>query len=267
LLTGQQQYHLERAGYFVRRDALSREEVASCLAAAERVLQKCRDRRYPHVRWTGEERDDIWGIDHLFHPDLREPTLVDVLGNPGILGALEDALGPNLRYHLATLLVDPLERRYRPAWRRDTEPDPPDGAQSAHLARWQEHLQFNAALVEDACLYILPGTHTTPLPSEQAERLREDPYAEIPGQVCARLATGDVLFYNANLLHRDACAPGRLRRTLHYAVVSTRQPVQPAAPQPWLAEPDFLGSLTPRLRSLFDRFLSLTPEEGSATDG
>src|SRR5579872_3963209 len=140
MLTGLQQYHLERAGYFVQRGALSPEMVASCLDATEHVLQKCLEHRYPHVQRTGEARDDFWGIDHLFHPDVREPVLVDVLGSPDVLDTLEGVLGPQLRFHLATLLVDPKEKPYHRAWRRDMgqeDPEAPDGAQSAYLARWQ----------------------------------------------------------------------------------------------------------------------------------
>jgi hypothetical protein len=260
MITGQEQYYLERAGYFVRRGALPPEVIAECLDAAERVVQKCRDGRYEHIRWSDDSRDDFWGVNHLLHPAIRETTLVNVLAHPGLRDPLEDALPPPLRYHLATLLVSPARKPYELAWHRDLGPDldEPDDAQRAHLARFLQHLQLNAALLDDESLWVVPGTHAEPLLPEQYAAVKQDQCGDVPGQVCARLAAGDVVFYNANLLHRGWNRKKRPRRTLHATFVSLQQPDQPVYPQPWLADLAFLKSLPARLRPFVERFLAFS---------
>jgi hypothetical protein len=261
VLTGLELYYFERAGYFVRRGLLSPEEVAVCRDAAERIVERVRAGAYADARWSDEEHGDFWGVNHILHPAVRETALVGVLAHPGVCGVPEDLFPGEARYHLATLLVNPRRKPYRLAWHRDLGPDlnsPPD-AQTAHLARWREHVQLNGALLEDESLWVVPGTHADPLLPEQRDALRSDPRGAVPGQVCVRLAPGDFVFYNANLLHKGANEECRPRLTLHCAFLSRRQPGQIYVPQPWLADPAFLDSLPSRLRPLFERFLLSSP--------
>jgi ectoine hydroxylase-related dioxygenase (phytanoyl-CoA dioxygenase family) len=257
MLTGQELYLFERAGYFVRHGVLAGAALQACREAAQRVVEKGRAGLYAEVRWSDEARDDFWGVNHILHPTVREPALLEALANPQVQSVIEDMFGEHARYHLATLLCSPARKPYHIAWHRDIGPNPdaPPAEQAAHLARYAAHVQFNGALVEDESLWVVPGTHLSPLLPEQREALRQNPRGDVPGQVCVRLEPGDFVFYNANLLHKGRNEEGRPRLTLHCAFVSLLLPELKRIPQPWLSDPSFLESLPERLRPLFERFV------------
>jgi hypothetical protein len=258
MLTGQEQYYLERAGYFIRRAALTREEVEPLLVAAERVMEKCRSGAQTKDSHSAGTQCGGTVVTHLFHPDVREVALLEVLGDDAILGALRDALGPTVRYDSASLLVDPAEHGADGQWRRDLalRLDAPPNEQRAVLAKGQHALHVNLALLPDETLWLLPGTHTEPPSQEQAVAIVTEPTSDVPGQVCVRLQPGDAVFYSPNLLHRAKTDRAGPRRTLLYGV-SASQANRPAAAEPWLTDSAFLRALPAALRPLFDRYVAV----------
>ena len=76
-----------------------------------------------HLRYIDGERDDIWGVNNIFHPSIREQALVDALAHPQILDVIASLIGQRLRYHLCTLLVSSERKPYHINWHRDSAPD------------------------------------------------------------------------------------------------------------------------------------------------
>ncbi len=235
MLTGQEQYYFERAGYFVRREVLVGGDLIACRAAeremGEYPLEKdvdsvspphqpslaCGTRRIAPN--SGGSRDE-WIISDLLP---HEPALTAAFAHPRIHNALEDLLGPNAVSPRVSLLISPKQRSFRQAWRREQGPDLDDAPekQRAYLAvRRTSLLVVHIALLEDHGLWVVPGTHDAPLLPEQRAALLNDACGDVPGQVCVRLAPGDAVFFSANLLHRQEGAPDRPRCTLRYAVTS-----------------------------------------------
>jgi hypothetical protein len=250
MLTGQEQYYLERAGYFVRRAALLPEEVEPLRVAADVLVERCRSDR---------SLSDLSILNHLFRPEIRETAFVEALDRDAILGPFLDALGTDIRYERAALLVEPSQSPDGEAWHRvlPLALTAPLAKQAAELAQTQHRLQVNLALLPDESLRLMPGTHLEPLSHEQASQVAADPYADLTGRVCVRLQAGDAVFYSPNLLHCGRPEqPMAARRTLQYCVSTT--PVKdPVEPQPWLGDSAFLDGLSDRLRPLFDRYLAI----------
>ncbi|MXZ01584.1 phytanoyl-CoA dioxygenase family protein, partial [Candidatus Poribacteria bacterium] len=95
-------------GYIIRKNALSTTDIESYRSAIDRILHKCRVEglHADHLRYIDGERDDIWGVNNIFHPSIRERALVDALAHPQILVVFEALIGKRLWYHLCTLLVN-----------------------------------------------------------------------------------------------------------------------------------------------------------------
>jgi hypothetical protein len=243
MLTGLELYYLERAGYFVRRGALTGALREAGREAAERIAQKGR---------FGVDAQPIYS---LLHPDWTEPVLLEALAHPQIIGVPEDLYREYAVCLQADLLVHMPGEGFRSAWHRDHGPDldAPLGEQMAHLERSVHNVRVNAALLADEALLVMPGTHTSPLTSEQRDLLKADPCAELVGQVRIRLEPGDLVFYNGNLLHREEIVGGETRLTLHAAFVSRLQPPAQRETPAWLLEPATLESLPPRLRPMMVR--------------
>jgi len=202
-------------GYVVRRGALTAAQVERYAEAVDRVVLRCEaPGGYADVRRG--QRGQLWGVNNILHPDIRERALLEALGEPSILGVIAGLVGPELQHHLCTLLVSPPGMGYDLQWHRDTAFA--DDEEAGLLAMLRDHVQLNGALRRDHCLSIVPGSHRRRLSSEERAVLAADAKGDMPGQVVVALEAGDVAFYNSNLLHRGACAPDDSRQTLHYAV-------------------------------------------------
>jgi hypothetical protein len=152
MLTGLEQYSLERAGYFIRRAALTPDSPRGVVGLLELLL----------------------------------PTVQSVLGQ-----------GPITPYGGSGAEPGRWTRGYSIPW------DLPPAEQIAALARTTEHLQVRAAASPDESLALLPGTHAAPPALGDLTQLVRRPTGDTPGMVQVRLAPGDTLFWNTNVIHRD----------------------------------------------------------------
>jgi len=248
-------------GYIIRKEALSETDIQTYRSAIDRILHKCRVEglHANHLRYIDGERDDIWGVNNIFHPSIREQALVNSLAHPGILDVIEALIGERLRYHLCTLLVSSDRKPYHINWHRDSAPDGEVPLETL-LSRLRSHVQLNGALYNDETLYIVPGSHRRELTDAERAVLQQTPKAAMPNQLAVKLEPGDIVFYNSSLLHKGYNIVGTKRQTLHYAVVVAPPESTPANPesptsQEWLNEPAFLDNLSPRLKPLFDNWL------------
>ena len=248
-------------GYIIRKGALSQADIHVYQSAIDRILHKCRVEglHADHLRYIDSERDDIWGVNNIFHPSIREQALVDALAHPQILDVIEGLIGRRLKYHLCTLLVSSERKPYHINWHRDSAPDGEVPLETL-LSRLTNHVQLNGALYEDETLYIVPGSHRRELTDAERTVLQQTPKAAMPNQLIVKLKSGDIVFYNSSILHKGYNPTHSKRQTLHYAVLtapSENTPPNPKSPtsQEWLNAPDFLGGLPERLKPLFDNWL------------
>ena len=247
-------------GYVIRRGGLSQADMETYRAAVDGILHKCRvEKAHQYLRYVDDRKDDIWGVNHIFHPNIREEALVESLGHPQILDIIESLIGARLRYHLCTLLVSPERKPYHINWHRDSARD--GEVPLEHLmARLRSGVQLNGALYDDETLYIVPGSHRREITDAERHILRNSPKADMPNQMAVKLEAGDIVFYNSSLLHKGNSKSGAKRQTLHYALVvapSEDKPPNPDSPtsQGWLNHPAFFASLNPRIKPLFDNWL------------
>ena len=248
-------------GYIIRKGALSETDLQTYRSAIDRILHKCRveSLHADHLRYIDGERDDIWGVNNIFHPIIREQSLVDALAHPQILDVIEALIGERLRYHLCTLLVNSERKPYHINWHRDSAPDGEVPLETL-LDRLRSHVQLNGALYDDETLYIVPGSHRRELADAERAVIQQTPKAAMPNQLIVKLEAGDIVFYNSSLLHKGYNPNDAKRQTLHYAVMvappadKTANPESPTS-QAWLNEPAFLDNLPPRLKPLFDNWL------------
>ena len=248
-------------GYIIRKGALSQTDIQSYRSAIDRMLHKCRVEglHADHLRYIDGERDDIWGVNNILHPSIREQALVDALAHPQILDVIEALLGKRLAYYLCTLLVSSERKPYHINWHRDFAPDG-EVPLGNLLSRLKNHVQLNGALYDDETLYIVPGSHRRELTEAERAVIQQTPKADMPDQLIVKLKAGDIVFYNSSILHKGYNIDASKRQTLHYAVLTAppeNEPPNPESPtsQEWLNEPTFLSSLPERLKPLFDNWL------------
>jgi hypothetical protein len=246
-------------GYVIRRGGLSQAQIETYRAAVDRILYKCRvEKAHSHLRYIDGKQDDTWGVNHIFHPSIREDCLVESLGHPQLLDVIEALIGTQLRYHLCTLLVSAERKPYHINWHRDSARDGEVPLEQL-MARLKSGVQLNGALYDDETLYIVPGSHRREITDAERHILQHSPKADIPDQMAVTLKAGDIVFYNSSILHKGHNRTGEKRQTLHYALVAVREdePPNPDSPtsQEWLNQPAFFTGLNPRIKPLFDNWL------------
>ena len=121
--------------------------------ACVRVLHRARatpddPKRWKYVRAVGKQfppfpfnRDDIWGVQHLMHPELHEGIFLDWYTSPELLSTVREIIGveeDDLQLELLNLLVNPCQIPFSLAWHRDNV---------RHLTRHQRVLIADRRLV------------------------------------------------------------------------------------------------------------------------
>ena len=198
--------------------------------------------------------DASWGVNEITRPDMFHPDLVDVLGLPRVLEAL-DAILDQPRAWGIKMLWTPKVVGYDLGWHRDQMKEELYDFAHTKPAR-QDHVQFNAALNEDRCFLVVPGSHRRPLTQDEWHAVREEKTAELPNQVVAELDPGDILYMDAHALHRGRSALGEDRLTLHYSCQAQWVDLRPWGDPDhfdWITSDTFLDQLAPSTRPIYER--------------
>ncbi len=256
-----------RDGYWIDRKVFSAAELERLRELAAGIRDDTREHLYPGTRYWWGTRDDAvektdelrpmasWGVNEITRPALFEPELVDVFAHPRVNAALHAILGPEPRAWGIKILWTPKVVGYDLGWHRDQMKR--DLYDYAHLKpAEQDHVQFNAALNEDDCFLVVPGSHRRPLTAGEWDALDNAPTAALPGEVVAALEPGDILYMDAHTLHRGRSAVEGDRLTLHYSAQAQWVPLKPWGNEPdfaFITSDDFIQSLTPAARPLYER--------------
>ena len=117
---------------------------------------------------------------------------------------------------LVNMLINPTERGYELTWHRDTiKVTASIEEQEQQLALQTSSIQWNHALYDDGCFWVVPATHKRALDAQEQAALERNDRGDIRGAMQVLLREGTALFYNHNLLHRGVYDHRVKRATLH----------------------------------------------------
>ncbi len=258
-----EQYHQE--GYFITGDVVEPRMLEELAAAARRVVARVR---------SGEVVDDGDGIrpggpgeepafvTGLMAPEFGEPVFAEYLGSEPVARHVQPFLGdePRLGWvHLCVIAGD-----YEGAWHRDVGGQDRNATceqEMALLARHRKHfVKWHLALVEDPCLWIVPGSHRRYRTDEEHRCLVEGGQGELPGGLQIVLKKGQTIFWNGNTIHRGRKPEGmKDRSTLMCALIDHRSEYDEGekGDQRWFLAGNVRGSLPQRTRRYYDNWRSL----------
>jgi ectoine hydroxylase-related dioxygenase (phytanoyl-CoA dioxygenase family) len=256
----------KRDGYFIDRAVFDAETLEALRALARQVQQKTRQILPPGTRfWYGntEDRSTIpetlkplatWGVNEITRPFLFEPGLVDVFAHPRVHQAMHALLGSEPRAWGIKILWTPKVVGYNLGWHRDIPATYWEVIH--HKPEAQDHVQFNAALNEDDCFLVVPGSHRRPLTDAERDAIQNDKTRDLPGAVTASLEAGDILYMDAHTLHRGRSRVEGDRLTLHYSAQAQWVPLKEWGAEEdfrWITSDEFLEQIAPDARPLYER--------------
>ncbi|EUC63021.1 phytanoyl-CoA dioxygenase [Rhizoctonia solani AG-3 Rhs1AP] len=224
-------------GYVFVPGLVDDSQLSALQDACDRVVAKTRAGEWPHRRIVGKQfppfdgsEPDSWGVQHITHPDLHEPIFVRWYGSERVVGAATSLLGcseDQVQMELFNLLINPDRHAFALRWHRDDVPETVGPEEEiAALKTNFFGVQWNTALHDDACLFVVPGSHREPRTPDQralssTQEAPKDPM-EMPGAICVKLKAGDTVFYQNNILHTAAYHPNVKRATLHASMGDIR---------------------------------------------
>lgn len=148
--------------------------------------------------------------------------------------------------------------------RKQIPPTATPDEEMARLSKPAFHAQWNFSLYDDASLIVVPHSHRRPLTDD--ERKADPLEPNMPSQLAVQLKSGDMVFYNNNILHRGIYKHDIERMTLHGSIghvdggsLRARNVLQHG--RGWIEGVDLSHVLKPhRAQGMRDRLLALGAE-------
>lgn len=245
-------------------DASSPLHVDSLRQSADVATQLTRDGSWTHRRVVGnafppftKDNRDSWGVQHLMNPQLDtlasshttsslSKQFQQFYGSSPLIEIASLLIGAEaneMQMELFNLLINPDSHRFALGWHRDdVRPDVSQAEEEARLQTPTYGVQFNTALYDDDCLFIVPATHrrlrtaaevsannakppaaTQIGPSQSESEQQQTDFApdgswvgvDPPNTLRVKLKPGQTAFYSQRILHRASYLPSAKRATLH----------------------------------------------------
>ncbi|KAH7091761.1 hypothetical protein BKA62DRAFT_645473 [Auriculariales sp. MPI-PUGE-AT-0066] len=248
--------------------------------AAARAISKTREGSWMQRRTVGKQfppfdttsqRPDVWGVQHIMHPDLAEPEFAKWYAGDELCSVARILLGcadDDLQMELFNILINPQSHDFALRWHRDDVRENASAEEEVEaLNKWHHGVQWNTALYDDDALFVVPGSHSTArTPEQRTQSSTMEPPADpmtMPGVLRVELTRGDTVFYNNNILHCAAYSSVKQRATLHGCMgdarggsVRARNILQHGLG--WMREDKFSHSLTnDRGRKMLDKLIAM----------
>ncbi|SPO26644.1 related to Putative nicotinamide N-methyltransferase [Ustilago trichophora] len=280
---------------------------------ADTATQLTRDGHWPHRRVVGnafppftKDNRDSWGVQHIMNPHLDtlapssaslSKTFQEFYASPLLLDVASLLIGAeveDLQMELFNLLINPSSHRFALGWHRDDiRPDVSPTEEQTRLDTPTYGVQFNTALYNDDCLFIVPGTHRrlrTPAEihanqakappatlvndDDQEATKPEQGFAQDgtwlgvdpPNTLRVQLQPGQTAFYSQRILHRASYLPSAKRATLHACFGDASQGGKGAAERArnvlqhgveWMRDPTFGKDLPDNLKPMWANLIRM----------
>ncbi|CAO3645138.1 unnamed protein product [Mucor hiemalis] len=272
------QESLEKDGFVIVDGLISQDAFIRLTDACDRVVEKARKGDWKYRRLVGTqfppwtEGTDVWGVQHLMHPELSEPIFAEWYGSSLLQEAVCQLLGTNpqeLQLELFNLLVNPQETDFDLTWHRDSVPtETNEEKEREYLAVPHYGTQWNTALYEDECLYVVPQSHRRVRTQRERHITINDPKShDMPNMLKVILKPGQTVFYDSNILHRAAYKSDRKRATLHGCMGTIEGGHHRAGNifqhgLDWMNTPEFKSSLPQSLDKPYANVLAMAESAG-----
>jgi ectoine hydroxylase-related dioxygenase (phytanoyl-CoA dioxygenase family) len=197
----------EKFGYAILKGFFNKEEMTSLDKHVDRIYQK----------WFSVNKSEI--IERklvnmhsltspeyfLDVPDLRK-EFFEVIASVKLTKALEDMFGNGILFYNTQLFFNPLNEESKPYWHRDMQYSPIEDSVQCDEQIKMLSLHVRIPLIEEKGIELVTGTHKrwdTNLEREVRFELNGHKNSDsLPNSKLIELALGDVLIFNAQMIHR-----------------------------------------------------------------
>ncbi|RVU85961.1 phytanoyl-CoA dioxygenase [Leucothrix sargassi] len=215
--------HYDAHGYAVLRKLLSDEELSLLSGPVERIYQA----------WRIENEANIFdhrlvNMHSLTRPEYFKETpeqrvaFFQAITSKTLTKAIEELFGTEIHFHNTQLFFNPTNTERQPYWHRDLQYSPIEDAVQRDEQAKMLSLHVRIPLTDEQGIEVVKGTHKrwdTAL--ERNVRLELNGHnnnESLPNSELIALACGDVLVFNAQMIHRGNYALNSERKALDLCI-------------------------------------------------
>ncbi len=243
-------------GYFIVDDAVQSDMLDQLDAAAHRVWDKVRSGAVD-VGGNGPNTNGIFGV---IAPEFGEPVFAQYLISEPVLRYVKPFLGEELQ--LGHVHIRCADKGYDTGWHRDVgrNRNVSYRKEMEILTRPIEKLKWQLPLLDDTCLWVVPGSHRRYRTEEEWRVLVAERKLDISGQRRIVLRRGQCLFWNEYLIHRGR-QPDHLPKRVTLAASLQPYPLDGPLEEVderlrWRLAGNLREALPPLMQLYYDRWLA-----------
>lgn len=194
-------------GYVVVKDLFSPVEIESLSQIIDRIYQQWRDENQSELLEHQLVNMHTLTSRHYFQTNPTERlALFQALSTDKLTEAVNGLFGDGLYFHNTQLFFNPPDYSKQPYWHRDMQYSPITDDQQAAEQTQMLALHVRIPLIQETGIELIPGSHKRwDSDTEKNVRFELNGHknsAALPGSELIQLQLGDILIFNAQMLHR-----------------------------------------------------------------
>lgn len=215
--------HYKQFGYAVLRGFFNEQEIDLIDSHVERIFQQWRlDKEEEIYNYKMVNMHSLTSCEYFQDSGEQRVEFFNLIATLKLTATLEHMFGSGIHFHNTQLFFNPSNPARLPYWHRDMQYS--SVAQSVQRETLTNMLSLHVRipLVKEQGIEVIPGTHTrwdTELERkvrlELAGHTNNEP---LPNAELISLARGDVLIFNAQMIHRGSYTLNATRKALDLCV-------------------------------------------------
>jgi ectoine hydroxylase-related dioxygenase (phytanoyl-CoA dioxygenase family) len=213
----------DRQGYVAIKGLLDAAHIATLSAAVDRIhRQWLEQNRAEYVERQLVNMHSLTSRRYFDGDAAGRIAFFDSIAPANLTALIDRMFGNDIYFHNTQLFFNPFENRRLPYWHRDMQYSPVDDAAQAREQRNIVSLHIRIPLLKESGVELIPGSHKrwdTEL--ENDVRFRRNGHQDsedLPGAALISLHPGDVLIFDAQMLHRGNYRLNAARKALDLCV-------------------------------------------------
>ncbi|MEM9807574.1 MAG: phytanoyl-CoA dioxygenase family protein [Cyanobacteria bacterium P01_D01_bin.56] len=209
----------ETQGYIILKNFFNPAEIDQISTIVDRIYQQWQTEN--HHALIEQQLINMHSLTHpkyfQNHPAERI-QLFNLIASEKLTHTLEQLFGPDIYFHNTQLFFNPHNKQKQPYWHRDLQYSPIDDSIQAAEQHNMLSLHARIPLIPEKGIELIPDSHTrwdTELERDVRFELNGHKNSDdLPRSVLLELKPGDVLIFNAQMIHRGNYALNPERKAL-----------------------------------------------------
>lgn len=213
----------EKFGYAVLRGFFSDATVSALEEHVDRIYQQWHSKNEAIIFDNKlVNMHSLTSPEYFVEASERRKAFFELIASVKLTETLKTMFGPDIHFHNTQLFFNPSNIERLPYWHRDMQYSSiKDSVQCDEQSKMLS-LHIRIPLIEETGIELVPGTHKrwdTKLEREVRYELRGHKNSEsLPNAELITLARGDIMIFNAQMIHRGNYALNPERKALDLCV-------------------------------------------------